>query len=64
MVVMEAPRPSLPDFDETQMQERLRMTPAERWEAHRKALDLVLSLRAAHANRLRRSPQSAGASER
>ncbi len=47
------------EIDVSLIEERLRMTPTERWEAHRKALELVLEIRKARDSRLRSAAQGA-----
>ncbi len=47
------------EIDVSLIEERLRMTPTERWEAHRKALELVLEIRKARDARLRSPAQGA-----
>lgn len=59
----EAPS-EIPEVDVTLITRRLRMTPTERWEAHRKALELVMEIRRARARRLPEAPAEPRRSER
>ena len=45
-----------PGIDVTLLDRRLRMTPTERWEEHRRALALVTEIRRARARRLSETP--------
>ena len=53
---------SFPGVDVTLLERRLRMTPTERWEAHRQALALVTEIRRAR-DRDRRLPDTSEATD-
>ena len=53
----------LPEIDVTLLERRLRMTPTERWEDHRRALALVTEIRRARDRRLSDAPSSADGRE-